>query len=943
MEDRMDHKVDFKKTLNLPKTKFPMKANLANKEPAQLKIWEEIGLYDLIRRSSSDRELFILHDGPPYANGNIHIGTALNKILKDIIVRSRQMAGYNAVYVPGWDCHGLPIEHNVDKELGPKKAKMSMVAVRKRCRAYAEKYINIQRNEFKRLGVMGEWENPYLTMNYAYEATIARECAKFAMNGSLFKSKKPIYWCCSCKTALAEAEIEYYDEKSPSIYVKFKVKDEIGEKFPELKDKNVFMVIWTTTPWTIPANLGVCLHPDFEYVAVQAENGDVFILAESLADSCMQAFGMEKYQRLTALKPGDLEGIKCTHPLYNRESLVILGDHVTLEAGTGCVHTAPGHGREDHEVGLKYNLDVYSPVDDNGCFTREVDDFDGQFVFAANDGIVEKLASNNALLAADNFSHSYPHCWRCKKPVIFRATPQWFISMDKTGLRKKALEEIDRVEWIPSWGRERIYGMIENRPDWCVSRQRAWGVPIALFTCAACDTVVVDDKIMDHVCGLFEQHGADVWFDKDVEALIPTGAACPSCGKNEFNKETDILDVWFDSGVSHAAVLEARDYLKWPADLYLEGSDQHRGWFHSSLLTSVGTRGAAPYKAVLTHGFTVDAEGRKQSKSVGNVIAPGEVIKKHGAEILRLWVSATDYRDDIRISENILKQLSDAYRRIRNTTRYLLGNLSDFDPAKDTVPRESMMEIDRYALCKLQDLIQTARKSFELYEFHTIYHSLHNYCALDLSAFYLDILKDRLYTAPATSVERRSAQTVLYILVNTLAKLMAPILSFTAEEIWKYIPDDGKKAESIHMTLMPEVDEQWLDSDLENKWNTLLAVRGEVTKVLEDARNIKTIGHSLDAAVTLCVEDDLLSDLKPYADDLKTIFIVSGASLVPEGEKTGDFVKTGLSGLHIRVEKAAGEKCQRCWIYDATVGSIPEQPGVCVRCNAALKEIDPGV
>lgn len=935
--------MDFKKTLNLPQTKFPMKANLANREPEQLRHWEEIGLYDLIRHLSEDRELFILHDGPPYANGNIHIGTALNKILKDIIVRSRQMAGFNAVYVPGWDCHGLPIEHNVDKELGQKKKGLSMVEIRKMCRAYAEKYIDIQRKEFQRLGVMGEWKNPYLTMNYAYEATIARECAKFAMNGSLFKSKKPIYWCCSCKTALAEAEIEYHDEKSPSIYVKFRIKDDIGEKIPELKDKKVFMVIWTTTPWTIPANLGICLHPDFEYVAVETDQNDVYILAESLADTCMETFCIEKYQRLAAVRPAELAGVRCIHPLYDRDSLVILGDHVTLDAGTGCVHTAPGHGREDHEVGLKYNLDVYSPVDDNGCFTPDVEYFNGQFVFAANEDIIEKLKDNDALLAADVFSHSYPHCWRCKKPVIFRATPQWFISMDRTGLREKTLKEIDRVKWIPHWGRERIYGMIENRPDWCVSRQRAWGVPIALFTCAACDTVVVNEEIVDHVCRLFEQYGADVWFDRQVDELLPPGVVCPECGKNEFIKENDILDVWFDSGVSHAAVLEYRDYLKWPADLYLEGSDQHRGWFHSSLLTAVGTRGAAPYKAVLTHGFTVDAEGRKMSKSVGNVIAPNEVIKKHGAEILRLWVSASDYRDDIRISENILKQLSDAYRRIRNTARYMLGNLFDFDPAVDAVPRESMKEIDRYALCKLQDVIQKARKSYELYEFHTIYHTLHNYCTLDLSAFYLDVLKDRLYTAPPKSIERRSAQTALYILLNAMAKIMAPILSFTAEEIWKHMPDETGKPESIHMALMPEVDDQWLDEAIENKWNLLLEVRGEVTKALEEARNKKMIGHSLDAAVTLCAEEDLYEKLQPYAEDLKTIFIVSKAGLVRPEQKTEAFFKTGLDGLHVLVEKAEGEKCQRCWIYDASVGSISDQPGICARCSQALKEIDPGV
>ncbi|MFO7964491.1 MAG: isoleucine--tRNA ligase [Desulfobacterales bacterium] len=931
--------MDFKKTLNLPQTKFPMKAGLAEREPEQLRLWEEIGLYDRIRSSSSNRELFILHDGPPYANGHIHIGTALNKILKDIIVRSRQMAGYNAVYVPGWDCHGLPIEHNVDMELGSKKQALSLVEFRKRCRGYAEKFIDIQREEFKRLGVMGEWENPYLTMNYAYESVIARECAKFAINGALFKSKKPIYWCCSCKTALAEAEIEYYDKKSPSIFVKFPLKDDIGEKIPALKDTPVYVVIWTTTPWTIPANLGICLHPEFPYTAVRTERDEVYILAEALVESCMTQFGIENYRRLAAVNPADLEGMRCIHPLYDRTSLIMLGSHVTLDAGTGCVHTAPGHGREDHEVGLKYDLDVFSPVDDEGRFTQEVELFQNTFVFAADPEIIEKLKENGALLAEEPFVHAYPHCWRCKNPVIFRATPQWFISMDRTGLRQKTLDEIDRVAWIPYWGRDRIYGMIENRPDWCVSRQRAWGVPIALFTCSACDAVVIDEKIVDHVCGLFEQHGADVWFERQVEDLLPKGVVCPNCGKTAFTKENDILDVWFDSGVSHAAVLEQRDYLKWPADLYLEGSDQHRGWFHSSLLTAVGTRGRAPYHSVLTHGFTVDAQGRKMSKSIGNVIAPSEVIKRHGAEILRLWVSASDYRDDIRISESILKQLSDAYRRIRNTARFMLGNLFDFNPASDCVPRESMKEIDRYALCRLQDIIRKTLKSYERFEFHTIYHTLHNFCTLDLSAFYLDVLKDRLYTAPPASIERRSAQTALYLLLSALSKIMAPILSFTAEEIWKHMPAEPEKLESIHMSLMPEVDEQWLDKDLETTWNRLLAVRGEVTKALEEARNKKRIGHSLDAAVTLCAGDRLYGLLSPYAKELSTILIVSKADIVRADQKTSAFSETGMDDLSIRVEKAEGSKCQRCWIYDVSVGNDPNRPGICARCSGVLEAI----
>jgi isoleucyl-tRNA synthetase len=636
--------MDYKKTLNLPTTQFPMKADLAKREPEQLKQWDQTGLYEQIREASKDRQLFILHDGPPYANGNIHMGTALNKILKDIVIRSYQMVGYNAAYVPGWDCHGLPIEHNVDKELGKAKLNMTQSEVRKKCRKYAEKFVDIQRKEFKRLGVMGEWDNPYLTMAYEYEAVIARECCKFALEGSLFRSKKPIYWCSTCGTALAEAEIEYHNDISPSIYVKFPMIDSIAEQYPALSDKKVSVIIWTTTPWTIPANLAISLHPDFDYVAVDVGNGEVYILAQYLMATCMELFGIDNYSIIAKIDAKKIENKRCRHPLYERDSLIILGDHVTLDAGTGCVHTAPGHGREDYEVGLNYGIDVYSPVNDKGCFTDDVTFFKGMFVFDANRDINAKLKETGMLLAEGRLDHQYPHCWRCKKPVIFRATPQWFISMEKTGLRQKALKEIDRVQWIPHWGRERIYGMIENRPDWCVSRQRAWGVPITVFYCENCEATLMTPEIMDKIYNLFTEKGADIWFDLDISQWLPKDLRCSQCGHTKFKKETDILDVWFDSGVSHAAVLEARDYLKWPADLYLEGSDQHRGWFHSSLLTAVGLRDQAPYKTVLTHGFVVDEEGKKMSKSIGNVVVPEEVIKKYGAEILRLWVSASDYK-----------------------------------------------------------------------------------------------------------------------------------------------------------------------------------------------------------------------------------------------------------------------------------------------------------
>ena len=930
--------MNYKKTLNLPVTKFPMKANLTKREPEQIEMWEKYRLYDKIRNASQGRELFILHDGPPYANGNIHIGTALNKILKDVIVRSRQMSGFDAVYVPGWDCHGLPIEHNVDKELGSKKEEITQAEFRSECRSYAEKYIDIQREEFKRLGVMGDWEDPYLTMNYKYEAVIARECGKFALDGSLFRSKKPIYWCSTCKTALAEAEIEYQDESTPSIFVKFPFKDDLSKEIPVLADKKVFIVIWTTTPWTIPANLAVTLHPDFTYAAVDTGNNEVFILAKDLVETCMKTFGISDFSILSEFEAGLLERKRCINPLYERESLIILGLHVTLDAGTGCVHTAPGHGREDYEVGLQYGLDVYSPVDDNGCFTQDVEFFKGKFVFDANKEINAKLDEIGSLLVEEQIEHSYPHCWRCKKAVIFRATPQWFISMDKTGLRKKALDEIDRVKWIPHWGKERIYGMIENRPDWCVSRQRAWGVPIAVIYCENCETPIINQEIIDRVYSLFKEHGADIWFEKDINDIIPVDMECQNCGNKRFIKETDILDVWFDSGVSHAAVLEERSNLRWPADLYLEGSDQHRGWFHSSLLEAVGTRDHAPYKSVLTHGFVVDANGKKMSKSVGNIVAPKEVVDKYGAEILRLWVSASDYRDDIRISENILKQLSDAYRRIRNTCRFMLGNLFDYDPKKDFAVYESMLDIDKFALYRLQEIIERTRNAYDSYDFHIIYHTLHNYCALDLSAFYLDILKDRLYTSPPESSARRSAQTVLYIILDSIVRLMAPVLSFTSEEIWNFMPGYKGKETSIHLASLPDVKEEWKDSNLAKKWHRILEVRGEVTKALEKARVDKFIGHPLDASVTISANEELYNNLHPYMDDLRSIFITSEAYLIKDESLFDAYESEDIEGLSILVRPATGEKCERCWIHDNSVGTNSEQPTICNRCRDTLEE-----
>ena len=930
--------MNYKDTLNLPKTAFPMKANLVKKEPEMLEKWESIDLYKLIRQSSKGRKRFHLHDGPPYANGNIHMGTAFNKVLKDIIIKSRQMAGFDSPYVPGWDCHGLPIEHRVDGELGAKKMEMSKAEIRGFCRRYAEKYIDIQRNEFKRLGVLGEWDNPYLTMNYPYEATIVREFGKFALNGSLVRSKKPIYWCISCKTALAEAEVEYDEHTSPAIFVKFPMISDMEQLEPVLRGKQVSMIIWTTTPWTIPANLAIALHPGLKYAAVETGDNEVMILAEGLLDLCMDTFGIEKYEVLKLFKATELENLEARHPLYDRPSKIVLAPYVTLEAGTGCVHTAPGHGREDYETGLKYHLETYSPVDDSGCFTPDVGYFAGMEVFAANEAVNDKLSEVGALLKEEEITHEYPHCWRCKKPVIFRSTEQWFISMEKNDLRKNALEAIKKVSWIPSWGEDRIFKMIANRPDWCVSRQRSWGVPITVFFCEECDEPVITQEIIDHVSGMVEESGADIWFTKSEEELVPPGTCCPACGADRFRKETDILDVWFDSGVSYAAVMENREYLDSPADLYLEGSDQHRGWFHSSLLCSVGTRKEAPYKGVLTHGFVVDGAGKAMHKSSGNVIAPEELIKSYGAEILRLWVAGEDYRDNIRLSKEILQRLTEAYRRIRNTCRYLLGNLNDFDCETDKIPYAEMEELDRWALNRLQELNGRILKAYENFNFHLVYHNLHNFCVLDLSSFYLDIIKDRLYTSPKKSAARRSAQTAMHEILETLVRLMAPVLSFTADEIWQYMTGKERPL-SVHADLFPPFNEEYRDTQLAERWEGIISVRKEVTKILELARKEKSIGHSLDAAVKLGLTPELSEKLAPYVDQLRSIFIVSSVDLLEIEQVEGGYESETIPGLKVSVSPSSDPKCERCWIHDPSVEDDKNHPNTCKRCRNVLDEI----
>lgn len=945
---------EYKNTLNLPQTDFPMKANLAQKEPVIISFWEEKKIYEKLQEKKKNNKHYILHDGPPYANGHIHIGHALNKILKDIIVKYKSMKGFYSPYVPGWDCHGLPIELQVDKNLGDKKDRLDILEKRKLCKEYAAKFVDIQRDEFRRLGVFGDWQNPYLTMSYGYEATIVREFCKFVEGGYVYKGKKPVHWCPSCVTALAEAEVEYSDKESPSIYVKFRIQNsELKDRLPDLKDKKVFIVIWTTTPWTLPANLALAVHPDFEYLAVK-RGEEIYIIAEKLLDNLREKLRLDS-DVLLKIQGKKLEGIIAEHPFIDRESKVITGDFVTAEEGTGIVHIAPGHGEDDYEIGLKYGLDIYAPVDDKGRFTRAVPEFEGQFVFKANDGIINTLKNKEALLSLDKIRHSYPHCWRCKKPVIFRATEQWFISMEKNKLREKSLAEIESATWIPKWGRDRIYGMVTNRPDWCISRQRTWGVPITLLKCEGCEEFVTDHDVLLWIVRLVEEHGADAWFMKKIEELLPSGYKCNRCGSTSFSKETDILDVWFDSGVSHAAVMEADERLSWPADMYLEGSDQHRGWFQSSLLASVGTRGKAPYRTVLTHGFVVDGQGKKMSKSLGNVVAPQEVIKTNGAEMLRLWVSAEDYRDDIRISKEILDRLTEAYRKIRNTCRFLLGNIYDFDGRDYS---KDLPEIDRWAMSRLQTLTKKVTSAYENYDFHEVFHNIYNFCVVDMSSFYLDVLKDRLYTFKSDSAERRAAQWVLYQILSMMTRLMAPVLSFTAEEVWQSIlqraKSRGQGAEdmegSVFFAPFPVVEEKHYDLELEKKWDDLFVLRNEVNKALEIKRAEKLIGNSLEAKIILYLPDGKeLSSAKgglggakgmeqryktlvtQYKDFLPTFFIVSAVEITDRSIEDS-YKSTEIEGLEIKVERTAGAKCQRCWNWSESVGTFSEAPEICERC-----------
>ncbi len=927
----------YKDTLNLPHTDFPMKANLAQREPIILKNWDDMHLYEKQQAKAKGRPKFILHDGPPYANGNIHIGHALNKILKDLVMKSKRLSGFDAPFIPGWDCHGLPIELNVEKKYGKPGAKIDAKAFRQYCREYVVKQIDAQRTSFMRLGVLGDWFHPYLTMDHVYEANIIRALAKIADNGHLHKGYKPVHWCLDCASALAEAEVEYRDKTSTAIDVGFKVLQSAvtgKNAFAQmLKDKPASIVIWTTTPWTLPANQAVAVNPEFKYGFVHLEKASAFekaqnvILAIPLLESTVKRLGVEKYQILAECKGSELEGLKLQHPFYDRIVPLIIGDHVTTETGTGAVHTAPGHGQDDYLLGIKYHLPIDNPVGGNGCFLPETPLFANEQIFKANDKIIAVLKEKGALLHEEKYSHSYPHCWRHKSPLIFRATPQWFIGMDQKGLRDQTLKAINTVEWIPNWGRARIYSMIEDRPDWCVSRQRTWGVPMGLFIHKDTGDLHPNTQgLLEKVALIIEKGGIDAWHELKIEDFLGSDA-------KHYEKSPDTLDVWFDSGVSHFAVLDKRPELQSPADIYLEGSDQHRGWFHSALLTSVAMKGVAPYKQVLTHGFTVDASGHKMSKSLGNTVVPDQVVNSLGADVLRLWVAAADYRGEIAISDDILKQISDVYRRIRNTARFLLANLHDFNPKTNQVKTEDLLALDRWIVERAQLLQTDIMTSYHAYDFHIVYQKIHNFCSVDLGSFYLDVIKDRQYTGKKEGIPRRSAQTALYHIVEALTRWMAPILSFTAEEIWQHMP--GERAESVFLT-------EWYQSfpkfSQKSKifdnvfWEKVLLLRDAVNKVLEESRAAGLIGSGLAAEVELYCSEDLETLLAKLKDELRFVLITSQAKVYPETKRPVDAKATNVAGLWVMVKPSEYPKCIRCWHYRADVNKNSQYPDLCGRC-----------
>ena len=922
----MDNTIDLKKTINLPKTGFGMKANLPSMEPRFLQEWEDMDLYGKIQQSRKGRPRFILHDGPPYANGHIHLGHALNKLLKDFIVKSRTMEGYDCPYVPGWDCHGLPIEIKV---LGKVKQDLDFPKVRQQCRQYAQKFVGIQKEEFKRLGIFGDWDHPYLTMNRGYEAETARLLGSFVENGSVYKGLKPVHWCITCETALAEAEIEYGDHTSLSVFVKFPVTGGLPSGEPGMAGRKISVLIWTTTPWTLPANLALAFHPELEYAFLEVGE-EIFILARDLVESVAAQVGFSGYRVLRTVRGKELSELKSRHPWLDQESKTIFGDHVTLEQGTGVVHTAPGHGEEDYGLGIENRLEIYCPVSDSGHFHPDVLHFAGLPVFEANRKINDFLSQKGMLLAEQDFVHSYPHCWRCHNPVIFRATPQWFISMDHEDLRARALREISKAHWIPAWGEERISNMVGSRPDWCISRQRVWGVPITVFYCRKCSSALLDKKVIDHVANIFEVESADAWYTRSPAELLPEGTHC-TCGSTDFRKETDILDVWFDSGVSHHVVLRGNPDLAWPADVYLEGGDQYRGWFHSSLLVAVGVTDAAPYRTVICNGWTLDEEGRAMSKSLGNVISPLDIMKQNGAEILRLWVASIDYTEDVRLGEEILSRLREAYRKLRNTHRFLLGNLHDFDPGK-AVSDDDLTDLDRWALARMAIVAERVENAYKNFELHLVYQSLYHFSIVDLSSFYLDILKDRLYISAPDSTQRRSAQTALFQISDTLVRLLAPILPFTSEEVWRNLYSAEAPTESVHMAEFSTAIHAYRDDALLNQWERLIEIRGQVSRTLEIARQNKEIGNSLQAKVTLSCGRDGFSYLKGFSENLASVFIVSDVVL-----EKGD--ELSAHEVQVRVDRSAAQKCERCWNYLESVGTHGDLPGVCSRCYSILREL----
>ncbi len=926
---------DYNKTMNLPATDFPMRASLPQREPEMLARWEEARLYDKLMEKNEGKPLYVLHDGPPYANGNIHIGTAMNKIIKDIIVRYHNIAGYKSPYVPGWDTHGLPIELKARAKAGIENAAhMSPLELRAICREFALAYVDDQRRQFKRLGILGEWDNPYLTLAPEFEARQIEIFGEMAMKGYIYKGLKPVYWCPECQTALAEAEIEYAEDPCYSVYVKFQVVDDKGLfRAKGIDPSHTYFVIWTTTTWTLPANVAICLGPDFPYVVVRCGEEN-YVMAEGLYEAAMQQAGKTDYEVIATFTGAQLERMVTQHPfLSERRSLVIVGDHVTLESGTGCVHTAPGHGVEDFDICKNYpELPVVVPVDNKGYMTQEAGPIcAGMTTNEASKAIAKHMEETGSLFAMQKIIHQYPHCWRCKEPVLFRATEQWFCSVDS--FKDEAVKAIEKVRWIPAWGEDRITSMVRERADWCISRQRLWGVPIPIFYCESCGEPIIDRSFIQAVSDLFRKEGSDGWYAHEADEILPDGATCPHCGGHHFRKESDIMDVWFDSGTSHAAVLDGRDYLKWPADLYMEGGDQYRGWFQSSLLTAVAWRGEAPYKCVLTHGWTVDGEGKKMSKSLGNVILPEEVVKDYGADILRLWVASLDYRVDVRLSKEILKQLSEAYRKIRNTARFILGNIHDFSPDTDSVKDEAFEDIDRWALFRLNEIVEQVRNAYEAFEFHDAFHRMHNFCVVDLSNFYLDVLKDRLYVEKADSVTRRAAQTALYRILNVLTRLLAPILAFTSEEIWSYLPHGSEEdTRSVLFNEIPEVSSV-KDIAFMEKWNRIHAIREDVQKALETARTAKLIGGSLDAKVTLHCKGDTLAFAKSVEEILPATLIVSQLAIV-EGD--GGAFTGEIADMSVTVEHACGNKCARCWTFSDTVGKEAGYPELCARCASIV-------